>query len=76
MLAENLLAELSQPTADTSSNMPVADSGTSPNCLTATSWIKKETVDSSQKTTTENEPEVNIGMTAAEVIASCKGLGW
>jgi len=64
MLAENLLAELSQSSSNPHSHLP-----------TSLSWIKKEDIETvSQKPSENTSSELNIGMTAEQFLASCKGL--
>jgi hypothetical protein len=73
ILAENLLAELSQSSADTSSQQPAAAISSVSGGLTATSWIKSESDDANKKA--DAESEANIGMTAAQLLSSCNALG-
>jgi hypothetical protein len=67
-----LLAELSQSSTESSSHQPTGGSSGSAN-LAATAWIKKEDDDGLQNTTVESE--VDIGMTAAQLLSSCKAQG-
>jgi hypothetical protein len=72
-LAENLLAELSQSSTESSSHQPPAGGSSGSGNLAATAWIKKEDDDGQQNAVEESE--VDIGMTAAQLLSSCKASG-
>jgi hypothetical protein len=63
-IAENLLAELGQQT-DGSNTVS-----------SSTAWIKNESAnESGTKHAVEAGSDVNLTMTAAQIVTSCKGLG-
>lgn len=69
VLADKLLTELSQSSSDPLLHASVTGSST------ASTWIKKEDVETGPKAVVDSNLDMNIGMTATQILASCKGLG-